>query len=224
MPDESIRIEVPIVVRNKSLFGIGGRDINVRDVRALQRKLKEIDPDLRKQLMRDAKSIGQDADNQVVKPALRSIMPLSGMTKAGNTGRMAWNYQRTKSKRIAYDATKVEFRTSTGTMARKFGIQKTTLVRIRVIAPMTVISDIAGRSNKATGKGYKGSGYTREFQRNGATVRMRLNGQGEAMISRLGGRGSRYVWPNLIGHKDRLERSVREVLMKYEAIANRKFD
>lgn len=227
MPKPEFRIEVPILVRNKSMFGLGDRNINVRDLRALQKQLREIDPELRKQLVRDAKAIGKKADNEIVQPALSSITPLSGMTKGGNNGRLAWSHQVAKigsqTRSVKYNTTQVQFRTSTGSMARSMGRKTTSLVRIRVLAPMTVISDIAGRSGKAVDKGYKGSGYTREFMRDGQMVRMRLNGQGRAMISRLGGRGSRYVWPALISHKDRLERAVREVLVKYEMIANKRF-
>jgi len=227
MPKQDFFIEVPILVRNKSLFGMGANDITVRDVRALQARLKEIDPNLRKELIREAKAIGQEADRDIVKPAIQKISPLSGMTKSGNNGRLAWNHQYGKvgksSRPVAADFTQVQFRTSTGGSARKMGIKTTSLVRIRVVAAMTVIADIAGRSRKAVGKGYKGSGYTREFMRDGKLVRMKINGQGERMIQYLGGRGSRYIWPALIDHKAGLESRVRDVLTKYEKIASKRF-
>ena len=100
----------------------------------------------------------------------------------------------------------------------------TSLVAVKVVAPMTIIADIAGRSGKQMNKGYKGSGFTREFDRNGIQVRMRLNGQGYGMLKKLGGGASRFAWPALIQDKPQLEAEVRAVLDRYMAIANRGFN
>lgn len=211
MPD--FTIQIPLLVRNKNLFGIGAGDINVQDVRALQRRLKAIEPDLRKMLIREAKGVGREAES-----AIKRAIPKTSPLRASNSrGRLAWDRQQDRNGRIlAPDKTRVEFRTSTGNRSGR-----TSLVRVRVEAPMTVIADIAGRSGRAVGRGYKGSGYSRPFVRDGSIVRMRLNGQGDGMIRKLGTGASRYAWPAIINDKARLEGEVRKVLQKYEAIANR---
>lgn len=214
MPD--FAITVPSVVKNLSLFGAKSTDINVQDVRALQRRLKAIEPDLRKMLIREAKGVGREAES-----AIKRAIPKTSPLRASNSrGRLAWDRQQDRNNRIlAPDKTRVEFRTSTGNRSGR-----TSLVRVRVEAPMTVIADIAGRSGRAIGRGYKGSGYSRSFVRNGAVIRMRLNGQGEGMIRKLGTGASRYAWPAIINDKPRLEAEVKKVLQKYEAIANRGYN
>lgn len=227
MPNNNVSVYIPTFVRNRSQFGIGQKDILVSDIRELQKRLREIDPELRKQLVRDAKAVGKKAD-AIIKPALRDIDPLSGMKNPNNQGRMAWNRQQAKVgkslRMVRPDATQVQFRTSTGTMARKMGQQTTSLVRVRVLAPLSVIMDMAGRGGgRFFDKGYQGSGYTRPFMREGKQVRMRLNGQGRGMVNQLGASASRYVWPAIESRKPSLEAEVRSIIQRYEVIASRRF-
>jgi hypothetical protein len=227
MPKNDVTVYIPTFVRNRSQFGIGQKDILVSDIRDLQKRLREIDPELRKQLVRDAKSVGKKADD-IIKPALRSIQPLSGMVNPNNQGRMAWNRQQAKTgkslRAVRPDTTQVQFRTSTGERARKSGIQTTSLVRVRVLAPLSVIMDMAGRGGgRYFNKGYQNSGYTRPFMRDGKQVRMRLNGQGRGMINQLNASASRYVWPAIESRKPMLEAEVKSIIQRYEVIASRRF-
>ena len=178
--------------------------------------MKEIDPDLRKQFMRDAKTIGRQAE-QLIKPMLPTTAPLSGMNYSG--GRLGWNSQVGKSGVVAANKTMVQFRTATGGNTRG---GTSSLVSVKVVAPMTVIADIAGRSGSRVGRGSKGDGFSAAFtDRYGNLVRHRLNGQGEGMISKLGGRGSRFAWPAIEQHKSQLEADVEAIVKKYVEIANR---
>jgi hypothetical protein len=207
---------VPRVINNRGTIGIGAKDVLVSDVRALQKRLIEIDPDLRKQLMREAKSVGRQAET-IIKSAIPTVSPLRA---SNSSGRLAWDHQvNAKGVSMAANKTMVQFRTS-----RSSSISVTSLVSVKVMAPMTVIADIAGRSGRAIGKGYRGSGVTRPFMRNGVMVTMRLNGQGDGMIKKLGSKGSRYAWPAIEKDKARLESEVRVILEKYIAIANRGFN
>jgi hypothetical protein len=210
-------VYVPRARNDRGIVGIGPNDFLASDMRALQRALKEIDPELRKQLMRDAKAVGKKGQ-ALVKPALPTTAPLKGMNTQGAYG---WNHQQRKGKHVTSNTVEVRFRTATGGNTRNM---TTSLVSLRVVAPMTVISDIAGRSGSWVGKGDKGSGYSRPFtDRYGNIRRYKLNGQGEAMISALGGSGSRYAWPAIIGRKAALESEVQQIVEKYVAIANGKF-
>ena len=211
-------VYVPRVRNDRGIVGVGAGDFLASDIRSIQRRLKEIDPELRKEFLREAKAVGREAES-IIKPALPTVAPLSGMNTRGAYG---WNNQERKGRRVAANKTEVRFRTATGTNTRG-GV--TSLVSVRVVAPMTVISDIAGRSGSYVGKGDKGSGYSKPYtDRFGNIRRHKLNGQGEAMIRGLGGRGSRYAWPSLEGRKAQLETKVRAVVAKYSAIANRKFN
>jgi hypothetical protein len=211
-------VYVPRVRNDRGIVGVGANDFLASDLRKLQKVLKDIDPELRKQLMRDAKAVGKEAES-IVKPALPTNAPLSGMRTSGAYG---WNTQERKGKRTAPNKTEVRFRTATG--GNTIG-GTTSLVSVRVVAPMTVISDIAGRSGSYVGRGDKGSGYSKPYtDRFGNIRRHKLNGQGQAMIDGLGGRGSRYAWPAIESSKARLEASVRDVVQKYVQIANRRFN
>ena len=211
-------VYVPRVRNDRGVIGVGAGDFLASDIRSIQRRLKEIDPELRKEFLREAKAVGREAES-IIKPALPTVAPLSGMNTRGAYG---WNNQERKGRRFAANKTEVRFRTASGGNTRG---QVTSLVSVRVVAPMTVISDIAGRSGSYVGKGDKGSGYSKPYtDRFGNIRRHKLNGQGEAMIRGLGGRGSRYAWPSLEGRKAQLETKVRAVVAKYSAIANRKFN
>jgi hypothetical protein len=214
-------VYVPRVRNDRGIIGVTSRDFLASDIREINRALIAIDPELRKQFMRDAKAVGKEAQS-LVQPALPKIAPLSGMNTRGNYG---WNNQMTKKGRVPATRVSVSFKTSQGKNARMMGLQTTSLVSVRVVAPMTAISDIAGRSGKSVGRGDKGSGYSKPYtDRYGNIRRHKLNGQGQAMIDGLGGRGSRYAWPAIESSKARLEASVRDVVQKYVQIANRRFN
>ena len=209
-------IFIPKSRSDRSIVGLNRTDILVSDVRLLQKRLREIDPELRKQLVRDAKGVGKKAQS-IIKPAIPSTAPLSGMMKS--RGSFGWNTQSYKGKPTPANTTQVRFRTSSGGGARV-----TSLVSVRVPAPMTVIADMAGRSGSYVGKGFKGTGYTRTYtDRWGNLRRHRLNGQGEAMIQGLGGRGSRFLWPAIEQQRPALDKEVQQIINKYIVIVNRKF-
>lgn len=195
--------------------GVSGHDFLASDIRKISKALKEIDPDLRKQFMREAKTVGRQAES-LIKPMLPTTAPLSGMNTRGRYG---WNNQVGKRGTVAANKTAVAFRTATGGNTRG---GTSSLVSVKVMAPMTVIADIAGRSGSWVNKGDKGSGYSKPYvDRYGNVRRHKINGQGSAMISKLGGRGSRYAWPALEHHKSQLEADVEAVVKKYVEIANR---
>lgn len=193
-------------------------DYSVTDIRQLQARLKAIDPKLRTELLRNAKKPAEAIISQV-RPAINAVQPLSGMTR----GRLNWNSSvDAKGKAHKPDDLKIQFRTrSTGRS------DTTSLVRVKVGSPAVVMADMAGRSNNWLDKGYKGTGYTREYNyryRNGQTVtrRHKVNGQGRKMIENLGGKASRYVWPAAEGSIPAVKAQIEAVLRNAYAQINRK--
>jgi len=192
-----------------------GHDININDVRGIIRALNNIEKGLRAELMREAKAPAKRLDQTVIKPAIRRIQPLSGF-KRGN-GRLSWDHTaNAKGGHVAIDKTQVQFRTSGSKTSTT-----TSLVSVKVLNPAVIITDIAGRSGRAVGKGYKGTGFTRPYQRNGKTIRHRINGQGRAMIQRLGGHASRYLWPAVMTMQPVVAAEIQQIVDKYERIAQR---
>lgn len=190
-------------------------DFSVKDIRQLQRRLRDIEPGLRTQFMRDIKQIAFEP-NKAIKNAIPSIPPLSGM--AGDS-RVSWG------KGKPAKSTTVRFRTASSSKSLT-----TTLLSIRVNSIATSIADMAGRSGRSVGRGYRGSGYTREFvkrRRDGSTylVRRRTTAAaGRKFISNLnedtGNTASRFAWKSVENNLPALNRRVGQIVKKYERIAN----
>jgi hypothetical protein len=181
-----LKLIIPKFVGSLGRSGVGVGDYSVADIRNLQRALKAIDPKLRTQLLREAKEPAKPVQ-AAVKNAIPSVSPLSGMSQ----GRLAWQGSvDAKGRSHNPKDVKIQFRTS---MSGKS--LTTSLVRVRVASPAVVVADMAGKSGKYFDKGYRGSGFTREYPYKGGTRRHRVNGQGRAMVRNLGGSASRFVWP-----------------------------
>lgn len=206
---------------------VGANDYSVTEIRELQRRLKSINPELRRQLVRDAKKAGEPAQS-AIKSAIAQVTPLSGMTR----GRLNWNSS-VDAKGKAHKPTdvKLEFRT------RSSGRSDTTsLVRIKVASPAVVMADMAGRSGNFMGKGYRGTGLTREYAYKGGTRRHRVDGngiknpnrpykyqrQGDSLLANLGGRASRYVWPAAESKIPAIKAEIETILKKAYSDINRK--
>lgn len=204
------------------VLGQGKASYTVKDIRTLQRNLREIEPELRRQFVRDIKSIGKEAQKPIVK-AIRQVQPPSGMRF--NYGKTGWGRE------VAADKTKVRFRTQAGGKSLN-----TSLVSVRLESPAANILDMAGRSGRSVGSGYMGTGYTREFTRrdrygNIIVMKRRTSqGAGEQFIQRLNqssgtmqNRASRMAWPAVEDNLPQLERRIDDVIQSYYKIANRKF-
>jgi hypothetical protein len=204
------------------VLGQGKASYTVKDIRTLQRNLREIEPELRRQFVRDIKSIGKEAQKPIVK-AIRQVQPPSGMRF--NYGKTGWGRE------VAADKTKVRFRTQAGGKSLN-----TSLVSVRLESPAANILDMAGRSGRSVGSGYMGTGYTREFTRRdryGNIIVMKrrtTQGAGEQFIQRLNqasgtmqNRASRMAWPAVEDNLPQLERRIDDVIQSYYKIANRKF-
>lgn len=197
-------------------------DYSVTQIRELQKRLKSIDPKLRTELLRSAKKPAEAIVSQV-RPAINAVQPLSGMTR----GRLNWNASvDAKGKTHKADDLKIQFRTRSSGKSNM-----TSLVRVKVASPAVTMADMAGRSKNFMGAGYKGTGLTREYAYKGGTRRHRVDGngiknpkhnykfarQGDALIDRLGGKASRYVWPAA-------EKSIPAVKAQIEAVLRSVYD
>lgn len=204
------------------ILGQGRPSYSVKDIRQLQRNLREIEPELRRQFVRDIKSIGKEPQ-KAISSALRQVTPLSGMRF--HYGRTAWG------KGARPDSTSLQFRTQAGGKSLT-----TTLLRIKLNSAAASMADMAGRSSRSVGRGYQGSGMTREFvKRNRAgeliTVRRRTPASaGQKFIQNLNGMGgvvkraaSRIAWPSVDKNLPRISKEIDAVVRKYYKMANRKF-
>lgn len=178
--------------------GVGvGNDISVLDVRELQKRMKAIEPRLRTEFVRQVKSIGRPLESQI-KTAIGTIEPLSGMRK--DTGRLGWGVG------VAPDKTLIQFRTSMGGKSLT-----TSLLRIKVQSPATVLADMAGRSGRFIGQGRRNDNSSASEKRRNANP-----AKGQAFIRSLneknGKSASRRIWPAAEQSLPAVRREVEQVL------------
>jgi hypothetical protein len=207
-----LKFVIPRVIGSLGKSGVNVGDYSVYEVRQLQRALKNIEPTLRTQLVRDVKAIGKPLQMDI-KSAIGQVTPLSGMI--GNS-RISWGGTRPA------DSTAIQFRTQAGGKSLT-----TSLLRVKVNSPATVLADMAGRSKRYVGSGYRGSGYTREFERNGVSMRRRTTREAglkfiENLDSKLGKSASRFVWPSAEGALPAIRQAVDRRLKEAFDLINRK--
>ena len=180
-------------------------ELSASDIKAMNRRLREIEPSLLKQMRKDIKDIAKPVQTQI-KQNIPSSAPMSGMAKG--SGRLSW-FGSTKPQTTAiYNRIRASGRSLT-----------TSLVSVAIKSAAVSMADMAGRVNKSRG-------VSREYTirlRNGDIVKRKhkVTSQGKQMIRNLKGQASRYGWPALENQLDRVVREIDKVLQKYYDIANR---
>lgn len=198
--------------------------IKVEGVRETLQLLDAVQPGALKELRKDAKAILTPSVT-AIQSRVPSSAPLSGMNHYGRT---------------RYAGPKVRAKTLFGQTRDK---DTAPLARIEVVAdPNSAgfeIADMAGRRTMAqgpqreysyAGKGRRGSSGRQSPTRSRPVVRRgnsrsfsyRINGQGRAMISNLGGIPSRYVYPPIENNLGQIEAAMLSTLEAYAAKINQK--
>lgn len=196
---------------------------SVKEIRALQKKLKSIEPSLRTQFMREVKEIGKEP-NRAIKNAIPDTPPLSGLVKSGAV--LKWGQARSGS---GAKSTTIRFRTAMGGKSLT-----TSLLSIRLNSGATSVADMAGRSRRQIGKGYKGTGYSKPIRRTYAdgsqSVEFRRRATSKAgnafinnLNNRLGQRPSRMAWKAVEKSLPALSKSVQFVVDKWAIRASKGF-
>lgn len=195
-----------------------GQPYSVQDIRQLQKKLKEIEPKLRTEFVREVKKIGKEPE-KAIRDAIPSTSPLSGMAKPGAT--LQWGKVTKGAKSGGAKSTTIRFRTQAGGKSLT-----TTLLGIRVNSAASSVADYAGRSGRYIGKGYKASGYSKPIRRTykdgSQSVEFRRQATakaGNAFIRNLnagiGNRPSRMAWKAVEKSLPATSRQVQFVIDKW---------
>jgi hypothetical protein len=178
------------------------------NVRELLRDLNNIDPQLNKDLRREAKLVAKPMQ-KAINRRINQIQPLSGMTQQANpNGRTAWG--------AVKKADTVVIRLRTGRSRTR---AVTPLLSLWITSPMTAIADIAGK-----GSFNKSVSVTREYAYKGGRRRHRVpNGQGQDFVRNLKQRGANnFVYPEVEDSIPITEQQVKLVFEKYARKVNRK--
>lgn len=200
-----------------------GQDWSVQEIRALQRQLKQIEPKLRTEFMREVKTIGKPP-NEAIKKAIPDQSPLSGLAKQGAT--LKWGDARTGK---GAKSTTIRFRTQAGGKSLT-----TTLLSIRLNSGASSVADMAGRSRRYIGKGYKATGYSKPIRRTyrdgtqSVEFRRRATSKaGNAFINnlnnKLGNRPSRMAWKAVEKDLPQISKTIQYVVDKWAIRASKGF-
>ena len=127
-------------------------EILITDVAKLQRELMKIEPELKKQLVRDIKSVAEPVQS-AIKSNLPTVAPLSGMN---NRGRLGWTPARGKRPGVV----SIVYRSG----SKRTAPLVTSLVSVNVGSAVMVISDMAGKRNPM-GKTRQGAAMIRALNR-----------------------------------------------------------
>jgi hypothetical protein len=203
-----------------------GKPYSVYEIRRLQKRLKEIQPSLRTEFMREVKSIGKEPE-KAIRDAIPNQSPLSGMSKPNSS--LVWGKVTKGSKSGGAKATTIRFRTQAGGRSLT-----ATLLGIRVNSAASSVADMAGRSGNYIGKGYKGSGRSKPIRRTYADgsqslefTRQATRKGGDAFVrnlnSALGNRPSRMAWKAVEKNLPKLSKSVQFVIDKWAIKYSRGF-
>lgn len=206
------------------LTGATGQPFSVKDIRELQRKLRAIEPSLRTEFLREVKTIGKTPE-RAIKTAIPNDAPISGLSKPGAT--LQWG--KTKKGSGGAKSTTIRFRTKAGGKSLT-----TTLLGIRVNSGATSVADMAGRSGRYVGAGYKGSGYSKPIRRTYSDgsqsvefTRRATRKAGNAFIrnlnTSLGNRASRMAWKAVEKDLPQISKTIQYVVDKWAIKASKGF-
>jgi hypothetical protein len=195
------------------------------DAKPVLKALNQLEPGLRKQMIRDMKAITKPTINEI-KSVIPKTSPMSGMsvTRTGTSmddrkynnngdGRLSWTGGKYKNKVIAPDNVIPRF--SSG-RSRRAAV--TTLFGIWLRSPGVAMVAKAGK-----GSGRPGYATTREYPYKGGTRRHRNNGQGAALIRKVKNTGL-FDFFYKAGEKQvpSMEREVKLTYEKYSKLVNRR--
>lgn len=210
------------------LTGANGKAYSVQDIRNLQKQLKAIEPSLRTEFMREIKTIGKTPE-KAIKNAIDNEAPLSGLNPSskGRNAKLQWG--QTKNGKGGAKSTTIRFRTKAGGKSLT-----TTLLGIRVNSAATSVADMAGRSRRYVGGGYKGSGLSQPMVRTYADGSQSVTFQrratrkgGEAFITnlnkRLSNQPSRMAWKAVEKDLPQISKTIQYVVDKWSIRASKGF-
>jgi hypothetical protein len=206
------------------LTGATGQPFSVKDIRELQRKLRAIEPSLRTEFLREVKTIGKTPE-KAIKSAIPNEAPISGLAKPGAT--LQWG--KAKKGSGGAKSTTIRFRTKAGGRSLT-----TTLLGIRVNSAASSVADMAGRSGRFVGAGYKGSGRSRPIVRTYSDgsqsvsfTRRASKKAGQAFINNLNrglsNRPSRMAWKAVEKDLPQISKSIQYVVDKWAIRASKGF-
>jgi hypothetical protein len=207
--------------------------MRITDYRDLMRALNKVEPGLSKKVRAEARRVAEPLRREI-KAGIPKTAPLSKPLKGGGMvtpiGRLSWGRGKPADSAV-FD-----------TRAPRKMKDKTSLIKIKVGSPATVMADMMGRSGRwvnakpiATGtksntatyvtrdgrviEGYRYTYHTKQ----GAVIggrQHRIRNQGRGLIKALGSQGSRWVWKSAERGLPAAKRAVSQVMQDAIVLVN----
>jgi hypothetical protein len=206
-------------------------ELNSADVKAMLRKLKDIEPNGVKEFRQEINRIAKPVADQI-KLNIPNQPPLSGMgfvisrtskltrvqSYVINEGRLNWQGTGKQGLSLKGKGTGPKSLTISSAIKASGRSLTTPIAKVIINSPAVSMADMAGRKSNGN-MGTRSREYVYR-KRNGEIVkrRHRVNGQGRAMIQELTsryGKASRFGWPALEKQIDDVAREIDKVLQKY---------
>lgn len=203
-------------------MGSGQSYIKFSDVKAIKAELLVFDINLRKMLLANARKIAKPTVDDIRRTIPKSAplpKPKHGGGMTTRIGRLSWGMK------IPAKSTLVQARNPKVRTLKHFG--EISLARIIVRSPGTVLADMAGKTgNYDKYPRTRKYPYTFTNPRTGQQhVGMRShknNGQGRALVSKLGGKPSRYVYKAADATLPAVRAEMAKVITKYANLVSKK--
>ena len=125
-------------------------EILITDIQKVQRELMKIEPELKKQLVRDIKQVAEPVQS-AVKSAIPQVATLSGLN---NNGRLGWTPYKGKKP----NAVSIVYRSG----SKRTAPLVTSLVSVNVGSAVVTMLDIAGKRNP-NGRNARGAALIRNL-------------------------------------------------------------
>jgi len=189
----------------------------VFDAKKTIKMLNEIDPGLKKAMVKEMKSIANKNLVPDIKKAIPATSPFGSDGHSEGRGRLSWEYGTWKKggARIAPNNVQPSFTTG---RARGFRTVNS-LFKVWVRNPMVSLAGTAGK-----GSGSPKYGYTKDYEWNGTRRRHRNNGQGQKLISKVRSSGlDNFFYKKAQESMPDVERQIKLVWERYSAKVSRKF-
>jgi hypothetical protein len=203
-------------------MGSGQSYIKFSDVKAIRAELVAFDKNLRLELLKNARVIAAGTVKDIRK-AIPQSAPLPKPKRGGGMttriGRLSWGMK------IPAKSALVQAKNPRVRSLKRFG--EISLARIIVRSPGTVMADMAGKVGK-----YDKYPRTRKYPYTFTNPRTgeqyvgershKNNGQGRALVGKLGGKPSRYVYKAADASLPQVRAEMAKVVEKYSAMVSRK--
>jgi hypothetical protein len=187
----------------------------VVDAKQVIKGLNQIEPGLKKQMLRDMKFISKDMVSEI-KNEISPISPFGSVNHTEGRGRLSWNYGTYKKTGAVIKPNNVIASFKSG---RSLRYATTSLFAILIRNPMVALAANAGK-----GSGLPRYSDTKEYDWRGTRRRHRNNGQGQRLINKVRSAGyANFHYKAAEENLPDVERKIILVWDKYSKIVTRKY-